>query len=109
MANDYKIKISTPGAKQSQKQIQGLTGSFAKLGAKVLGVVAVFKTISLGFKAVNASMKKTIDVVKQSVNIFGDLETGIAEIRTLTGGLGESVDEYGTRWSPVVRDKDTDW
>jgi len=23
--------------------------------------------------------------------------------------IGESVDEYGTRWSPVVRDKDTDW
>ena len=24
--------------------------------------------------------------------------------------IGETVDEYGTRWSPVtIRDKDTDW
>ena len=42
------------------------------------------------------------DRIEQDMTPFGFILDGNEEI-------GESVDEYGTRWSPVVRDKDTDW
>ena len=35
---------------------------------------------------------------------FGFIVTGLEE-----ENIGEIVDEYGTKWSPVVRDHRTDW
>ena len=44
------------------------------------------------------------DRIEQDMTPFGFIIDGNDD------EIGESVDEYGTRWSPVtIRDKDTDW
>ena len=44
------------------------------------------------------------DRIEQDMTPFGFIVDGNND------EIGETVDEYGTRWSPVtIRDKDTDW
>ena len=44
------------------------------------------------------------DRIEQDMTPFGFKIDGLED-----ENIGEMVDDYGTRWSPVVRDKDTDW
>jgi TP901 family phage tail tape measure protein len=92
MAKDYKINISAHGAEKSQKQISGLTKGLGKMAAMGTAVFGSIKLLTAGFRAINDAMKKTAEMASASVNAYAKLEKGIAEIRTLTGGLGESVD-----------------
>ena len=49
-------------------------------------------------------MKEQQDALEQDMAPFGFIITGLEE-----ENIGEIVDEYGTRWNPVVRDYRTDW
>jgi hypothetical protein len=49
-------------------------------------------------------MKEQQDVLEQDMAPFGFVVTGLED-----ENIGEMVDEYGTRWSPMVRTYDTDW
>ena len=44
------------------------------------------------------------DRIEQDMTPFGFRLDGLED-----ENIGEMVDDYGTRWSPVIRDKDTDW
>ena len=49
-------------------------------------------------------MKEQQDALEQDMAPFGFIITGLED-----ENIGEMVDEYGTRWSPIVRDFNTDW
>ena len=49
-------------------------------------------------------MKEQQDALEQDMAPFGFVVTGLED-----ENIGEMVDEYGTRWSPMVRTYDTDW
>jgi hypothetical protein len=49
-------------------------------------------------------MREQQDALEQDMAPFGFVVTGLED-----ENIGEMVDEYGTRWSPVVRDYGTDW
>ena len=49
-------------------------------------------------------LKEQQDALEQDMAPFGFVITGLED-----ENIGEMVDEYGTRWSPVVRDYTTDW
>ena len=49
-------------------------------------------------------MKEQQDVLEQDMAPFGFIITGLEE-----ENVGEIVDEYGTKWNPIVRDYGTDW
>ena len=49
-------------------------------------------------------MKEQQDALEQDMAPFGFIITGLED-----ENVGEMVDEYGTRWSPIVRDFNTDW
>ena len=49
-------------------------------------------------------MKEQQDALEQDMAPFGFIVTGLED-----ENVGEMVDEYGTRWSPVVRDYGSDW
>ena len=49
-------------------------------------------------------MKEQQDALEQDMAPFGFIITGLED-----ENVGEMVDEYGTRWSPVVRDHESNW
>ena len=49
-------------------------------------------------------LKEQQDALEQDMAPFGFIITGLED-----ENIGEAVDEYGTRWTPVVRDYRTDW
>ena len=49
-------------------------------------------------------MSEQQDMLEQDMAPFGFVVNGLED-----DNIGEMVDEYGTRWSPVVRDYRTDW
>jgi len=49
-------------------------------------------------------MREQQEALEQDMAPFGFIITGLEE-----ENIGEIVDEYGTKWSPVVRDYGTDW
>ena len=49
-------------------------------------------------------MREQQDMLEQDMAPFGFVVTGLED-----ENIGTMVDEYGTRWSPVVRDNNTDW
>ncbi len=49
-------------------------------------------------------MKEQQDALEQDMAPFGFIINGLED-----ENYGESVDEFGTRWTPVVRDYTTDW
>ena len=49
-------------------------------------------------------MQEQQDMLEQDMAPFGFIVTGLED-----ENIGEVVDEYGTRWNPVVRDYGTDW
>ena len=49
-------------------------------------------------------MSEQPDMLEQDMAPFGFVVNGLED-----DNIGEMVDEYGTRWSPVVRDYRTDW
>ena len=49
-------------------------------------------------------MREQQDALEQDMAPFGFIVTGLEE-----DNIGEIVDEYGTRWNPVVIDHGTDW
>ena len=49
-------------------------------------------------------MREQREALEQDMAPFGFIITGLEE-----ENIGEIVDEYGTKWSPVVRDYGTDW
>ena len=49
-------------------------------------------------------LKEQQDALEQDMAPFGFVVTGLED-----ENIGEMVDEYGTRWSAVVRDYTTDW
>ncbi len=49
-------------------------------------------------------MREQQDALEQDMAPFGFVVTGLED-----ENIGEMVDEYGTRWAPVVRDYETDW
>ena len=49
-------------------------------------------------------MREQQDALEQDMAPFGFVVTGLEE-----ENIGEMVDEYGTKWSPIVRDHGTDW
>jgi len=49
-------------------------------------------------------MKEQQDALEQDMAPFGFIVTGLEE-----ENIGEIVDEYGTRWNPVIRDYGTNW
>ena len=49
-------------------------------------------------------IKENQDAMEQDMAPFGFVVTGLED-----ENIGEMVDEYGTRWSPVVRDYKTNW
>jgi hypothetical protein len=44
------------------------------------------------------------DQLEQDMAPFGFMINGLED-----DNIGEMVDEYGTRWSPIVRQYDTNW
>ena len=44
------------------------------------------------------------DQLEQDMAPFGFVINGLED-----DNIGTAVDEYGTRWSPIVRQYDTDW
>ena len=48
--------------------------------------------------------KEQQDQLEQDMAPFGFVVTGLED-----ENIGEMVDEYGTRWSPIVRDHSSDW
>ena len=49
-------------------------------------------------------MKEQQDMLEQDMAPFGFVIDGLEE-----ENVGEMVDEYGTKWNPVVRDWGTNW
>jgi len=49
-------------------------------------------------------MREQQDALEQDMAPFGFVVTGLED-----ENIGEMVDEYGTRWSPIVRDYGSDW
>ena len=49
-------------------------------------------------------MKEQQDALEQDMAPFGFVVTGLED-----ENVGQMVDEYGTKWSPVVRDYGSDW
>ena len=49
-------------------------------------------------------MKEQQDALEQDMAPFGFILTGLED-----ENIGEMVDEYGTRWNPVIRDHGTNW
>ena len=49
-------------------------------------------------------MKEQQDSLEQDMAPFGFVVTGLED-----ENIGQMVDEYGTRWSPIVRDHRSDW
>ena len=49
-------------------------------------------------------MAEQQDMLEQDMAPFGFVINGLED-----ENVGEMVDEYGTRWAPVVRDYNTDW
>ena len=49
-------------------------------------------------------MREQQDALEQDMAPFGFVITGLED-----ENIGEMVDEYGTKWSPIVRDHGTDW
>ncbi len=49
-------------------------------------------------------MKEQQDALEQDMAPFGFVVTGLED-----ENIGEIVDEYGTRWSPIVRDHSSNW
>ena len=49
-------------------------------------------------------MKEQQDALEQDMAPFGFVVTGLED-----ENVGQMVDEYGTKWAPVVRDHGTDW
>ncbi len=49
-------------------------------------------------------MREQQDSLEQDMAPFGFVVTGLED-----ENIGEMVDEYGTRWSPIVRDHSSDW
>jgi hypothetical protein len=49
-------------------------------------------------------MREQQDALEQDMAPFGFIVTGLED-----ENIGEVVDEYGTRWNPVVRDHGTNW
>ena len=49
-------------------------------------------------------MREQQDALEQDMAPFGFVVTGLEE-----ENIGEVVDEYGTRWNPVVRDYGSNW
>jgi len=49
-------------------------------------------------------MAEQQDMLEQDMAPFGFIITGLED-----ENIGEIVDEYGTRWNPVIRDNNTDW
>ena len=49
-------------------------------------------------------MKEQQDALEQDMAPFGFVVTGLED-----ENIGEVIDEYGTRWNPVVRDYGSDW
>ena len=49
-------------------------------------------------------MREQQDMLEQDMAPFGFVVNGLED-----ENIGTMVDEYGTRWSPVVRDNNTDW
>jgi len=49
-------------------------------------------------------MREQQDALEQDMAPFGFIVTGLED-----ENIGEMVDEYGTKWSPIVRNYETDW
>jgi len=49
-------------------------------------------------------MREQQDAMEQDMAPFGFVVTGLEE-----ENIGQMVDEYGTKWNPIVRDNNTDW
>ena len=49
-------------------------------------------------------MREQQDALEQDMAPFGFVVTGLED-----ENIGEMVDEYGTKWSPIVRNYETDW
>mgnify|MGYP000090435298 FL=1 len=49
-------------------------------------------------------MREQQDMLEQDMAPFGFMVNGLED-----ENIGTMVDEYGTRWSPVVRTHDSDW
>ena len=49
-------------------------------------------------------MREQQDALEQDMAPFGFIVTGLEE-----ENIGEVVDEYGTKWNPIVRDYETNW
>ncbi len=49
-------------------------------------------------------MREQQDALEQDMAPFGFVVTGLED-----ENIGNMVDEYGTKWNPVVRDYETDW
>ena len=49
-------------------------------------------------------MSEQQDMLEQDMAPFGFIDNGVDDPLDTT-----IIDEYGTRWSPVVRTKDTNW
>ena len=49
-------------------------------------------------------MREQQDALEQDMAPFGFVVNGLEEENT-----GQMVDEYGTKWNPVVRDHGTNW
>ena len=49
-------------------------------------------------------MREQQDALEQDMAPFGFVVTGLED-----ENIGQMVDEYGTRWSPIVRDHRSDW
>ena len=49
-------------------------------------------------------MKEQQDMLEQDMAPFGFIVNGLED-----ENIGEVVDEYGTRWNPVVRDHSSNW
>ena len=49
-------------------------------------------------------MREQQDALEQDMAPFGFVVNGLEE-----ENIGEVVDEYGTRWNPIVRDHGTNW
>ena len=49
-------------------------------------------------------MREQQDALEQDMAPFGFVVTGLED-----ENIGQMIDEYGTRWSPIVRDHSSDW
>ena len=49
-------------------------------------------------------MREQQDSLEQDMAPFGFVINGLEE-----ENIGQMVDEYGTKWNPIVRDYGTDW